>query len=123
MVAAHVATDVASLASTFVLGTRLLAPPLASPSMYKLQPPARPAMSTSSILLSAKDAKKQYVGETQNPLHIHLNGHCSDIKNNRTEKPVAAHFNILGHSLSDLTTREAGTLTSGRIGKATGSTT
>ena len=98
MVAAHVATDVASLASTFVLGTRLLAPPLASPSMYKLQPPARPAMS--SILLSAKDAKKQYVGETLNLLHIHLNGHRSDIKNNRTE---SAHFNILGHSLSDLT--------------------
>ena len=47
--------------------------------------------------------KKQYVGKTQNPLHIHLNGHHFDIKNNKTEKSVAAHFNIPGHSLSDLT--------------------
>jgi len=42
-------------------------------------------------------------GETQNPLHICLNGHDSDIENNRTEKTVAAHFRIPGHSLRDLT--------------------
>lgn len=43
--------------------------------------------------------KKQYVEETQNPLHIRLSGHHCDIKNNKTEKSVAAHFNI---PLSDL---------------------
>jgi len=44
----------------------------------------------------------QYVGETQNPLHIRLNGHRSDIRNKRLEKPVAAHFNTPGHSTDDL---------------------
>jgi len=47
--------------------------------------------------------KKQYAGETQNPLHIHLDGYHCDIQNNKTEKSVAAHFKIPGHSLSDLT--------------------
>jgi len=44
----------------------------------------------------------QYVGETQNPLHIHLNGHRSDIRNKGLEKPVAAHFNTPGHSTDDI---------------------
>ena len=41
--------------------------------------------------------KKQYVGETENALHIRMNGHRSDIKHRRLEKPVAK-----GHSLEDL---------------------
>ena len=45
---------------------------------------------------------KQYVGETENALHIRMNGHRSDIKHRRLEKPVAAHFNSEGHSLQDL---------------------
>ena len=45
---------------------------------------------------------KQYVGETENVLHIRINGHQSDIKNRRLEKPVARHFNSEGHSLEDL---------------------
>ena len=44
----------------------------------------------------------QYVGETENALHIRMNGHRSDIKNRRLEKPVAKHFNSVGHSLDDL---------------------
>lgn len=32
-----------------------------------------------------------------------INGHHCDIKNNKTENSVAAHFNIPGHSSSDLT--------------------
>ena len=39
----------------------------------------------------------------ENLLHIRLNGNRSDIKNTRTEKPVAAHFNLVGHSIDDLT--------------------
>ena len=46
--------------------------------------------------------KKQYVGETENALHIRMNGHRSDIKHRRLEKPVATHFNSEGHSLEDL---------------------
>ena len=31
-------------------------------------------------LIECQLCHKQYVGETQNPLHIHLNGHCNNIK-------------------------------------------
>ena len=54
-------------------------------------------------LIQCKLCNLQYVGETQNPLHICLNGHRSDIKNKNNEKPVAVHFNSPGHKLSDLT--------------------
>ena len=40
---------------------------------------------------------KQYVGETENALHIPMNGHQSDIKCRCLEKPVASHFNSEGH--------------------------
>ena len=46
---------------------------------------------------------KQYVGETENALHICLNGHRSVIRHNRAEKPVGAHFNLPEHSIEDLT--------------------
>ena len=45
---------------------------------------------------------KEYVGETEIVLHIQMNGHRSDIKHQRLEKPVAAHFNSEGHSLQDV---------------------
>ena len=59
---------------------------------------------TSNVIyvIECRRCRKQYVGETQNPLHIRLNGHRGDINNRRTEKPVAAHFTP-GHSLDDLT--------------------
>ena len=44
----------------------------------------------------------QYVGETENALHIRMNRHRADIKNQRLEKPVAEHFNSVGHSLDNL---------------------
>ena len=44
----------------------------------------------------------QYVGETKNALHIQLNDHWLDIKNQHPEKPVAKHFNSIGHSLDNL---------------------
>ena len=53
-------------------------------------------------LIDCRKCQKQYVGETQNPLHIRLNGHRNDITHKRTEKPVASHFNSQGHSLDDL---------------------
>jgi len=43
LAAAHVVTNVASLANISVLGRHLLAPPLASPCMHKLHPPVRTA--------------------------------------------------------------------------------
>ena len=53
-------------------------------------------------LIQCRKCKLQYVGETQNPLHIRLNGHRSDIRNKKLEKPVAAHFNTPGHSINNL---------------------
>ena len=44
----------------------------------------------------------QYVGETENPLHIRMNGHRSDIRTKKVDKPVAAHFNQPDHSMGDL---------------------
>ena len=44
----------------------------------------------------------QYVGETENALHIQMNGHRLDIKNRCLEKLVAKHFNSIGHSLDGL---------------------
>ncbi len=44
----------------------------------------------------------QYVGETVNALHIRLNGHRSDVKTKKLDKPVAAHFNLPDHSIEDL---------------------
>ena len=60
---------------------------------------------TRSIIYFVQCAKcgKQYMGETDNPFHVRLNGHQSDIKNARVEKLVAAHFNLVGHSIEDLT--------------------
>ena len=53
-------------------------------------------------VIECTKCNKQYVGEMENALHIRMNGHRSDIKHRRLEKPVAAHFNSEGHSLQDL---------------------
>ena len=44
----------------------------------------------------------QYVGETENALHIHMKGHQSDIKWNLPDKIIVAHFNTPGHSADDV---------------------
>ena len=49
-----------------------------------------------------KCKRKPYVGETENALHIRMNGKQLDIKHWRLDKPVANHFNSEGHSLEDL---------------------
>ena len=45
----------------------------------------------------------------ENPLHININirmnGHRSDIRTNKTEKPVAAHFCQPDHCIDDLEVR------------------
>ena len=43
----------------------------------------------------------QNVGETENALHIRINGQWSNITTKKLDKPVAAHFNQLDHSLED----------------------
>ena len=39
-------------------------------------------------VIQCRRCAMQYVGETKNPLHIRLNGHCSDITHRHLEKPV-----------------------------------
>jgi len=38
----------------------------------------------------------------KNLLHVGMNGHFSDIRTGKIEKPVASHFNLPDHSLKDL---------------------
>ncbi len=53
-------------------------------------------------LIQCKKCEMQYVGETENALHIRLNGHRSDVKTKKLDKPVAAHFNLPDHTIDDL---------------------
>lgn len=53
-------------------------------------------------LISCCRCGVQYVRETENALHIRMNGHRSDVTTTKLEKPVAAHFNLQDHSLDDL---------------------
>ena len=53
-------------------------------------------------MISCNKCNKQYVGETENALHIRMNGHRSDITTKKLDKPVAAHFNQPDHSYEDL---------------------
>ena len=52
-------------------------------------------------LIECKLCHLQYVGETQNALHIRMNGHRSEI----LDKRVSAHICNSSHSLSHLTIR------------------
>lgn len=51
-------------------------------------------------LISCKLCNQQYVGETSRPLADRVNTHLSCIRLGK-ETPVALHFNMTGHSLSD----------------------
>ena len=56
-------------------------------------------------LISCKRCGLQYIGETENALHIRMNGHRSDIRTKKLDKPVAAHFCQSDHSAEDLEVR------------------
>ncbi|XP_065454583.1 uncharacterized protein LOC135984072 [Chrysemys picta bellii] len=43
-----------------------------------------------------------YIGQTGQSLRKRINGHKSDIRNHNTQKPVGEHFNLSGHSMTDL---------------------
>ena len=47
----------------------------------------------------------QYIGETENWLHIRMNRRHSDIQTKKLDKPVAAHFCQPDHSAEDLEVR------------------
>ncbi|CAM5072920.1 unnamed protein product [Natator depressus] len=43
-----------------------------------------------------------YIGQTGQSLCKRINGHKSDVKNYNIHKPVGEHFNLSGHSITDL---------------------
>ena len=53
-------------------------------------------------LIECLKCKKQYVGETENALHLRMNGRRSDYYRKLADKPVAAHFNEPCHSFEIL---------------------
>ena len=53
-------------------------------------------------LIECQRCKEQYVGETENPLHLRMNGHRSDYFRKLSNEHVAEHFNTIGHSFEDL---------------------
>ena len=53
-------------------------------------------------LIQCNKCGKQYVGETENTLHLRMNGHQSDYNCKLPNKPVAVHFNSVGHTFNDL---------------------
>ena len=69
---------------------------------YRVKATANCKTTNIVYVIECNKCKLQYVGETENALHIRINGHRSDIKNRRLEKPVAKHFNLSNHSLKDL---------------------
>ena len=47
--------------------------------------------------------RKQYVGETENPLRLWMNGDRSYYYRKLPDKSVGVHFNTMGHTFEDLT--------------------
>ena len=56
-------------------------------------------------LITCKRCNLQYVGETKQPLHFRMNGHRSDIRTKKNDKPVAAHFCQPDHHTKDVQVR------------------
>jgi hypothetical protein len=54
-------------------------------------------------LITCKQCKLQYVGQTGNSLRDRFYGHLADIRSKNNVKPVSRHFNINGHREFDVT--------------------
>ena len=52
-------------------------------------------------LIQCTRCQKKYVGETENPLHLPMNGHQPDYYRKLPDKPVAVHFYTVGHTFGD----------------------
>ena len=59
-------------------------------------------------LIECRKCGKQYVGEKENPLHLRMNGHRSEL----SDKPVAVDCNSIGHTFEDLTAMIIGLISS-----------
>ena len=53
-------------------------------------------------LIECKKCAIQYVGETENALHVPLTGHRSDIKHCWIDRPVPKYFSLSDNSMKDL---------------------
>ena len=70
-------------------------------TQYKLKDKIYCKSTNLVYLITCRLCKKQYVGETGRTLRDRLNDHRSAIKNNK-KTPIAIHFNMLNHSVLDL---------------------
>ena len=52
-------------------------------------------------LIQCKKCSLQYVEETENALHVRMNGHRSDIRTRETDKSVSSHFCQPDHAIVD----------------------
>ena len=67
--------------------------------MYEVKETADCKTSNVVYVIECNRCSKQYVGETENALHVRMSP--SDINHRRLEKSVAQHFNSNGLSLED----------------------
>jgi len=58
---------------------------------YNIRAPITCKSKNLVYLISCRRCGLQYVGETENTLHIRMNGHHLDIRTRKLDKPVAAH--------------------------------
>ena len=68
---------------------------------YPVKATANCKTSNVVYVIECKRCKKQYVGETENALHIGMNGHRLEFEHQWLDKPVASHFNCKDHSVED----------------------
>ena len=88
-----------------ILCTRLSKPHYWSYMWHLLRARVDATYKTSNMvyLIECTKCSKQYVGKTENPLHLRTNGHQSDYYRKLPDKPVAVHFNTMGHTFENLT--------------------
>ena len=55
-----------------------------------------------SLFNPIENCQKQYVEEAKNPLHLWMNGQCSEYHHRLPDKPVAVHFNSPNHTFNDV---------------------
>ena len=75
---------------------------LGTGKVFQIKATANCKMANVVYVNECRKCKKPCVRETENALHIRMNGNQLDIKHRHLDKLVANHFNSKCHSLEDL---------------------
>ncbi|EMP30441.1 hypothetical protein UY3_12442 [Chelonia mydas] len=65
-------------------------------------PSSAAAMAGESTSVTLESLSKVIIGQTGQSLRKRINGHKSDVKNYNIHKPVGEHFNLCGHTITDM---------------------